>query len=102
MIISGGENIYPVEIENVLNGHPAVAEVGVIGVPHEKWGETPLAVVVRRPGQTTRADDLVAYTRANLATYKCPSRIIFADSLPRNASGKLLKHEMRKIYGGAA
>ncbi len=102
MIISGGENIYPAEIENVLNGHPAVAEVGVIGVPHEKWGETPLAVVVRRPGQTTRADDLVAYTRANLATYKCPSRIIFADSLPRNASGKLLKHEMRKIYGGAA
>ena len=102
MIISGGENIYPAEIENVLNGHPAVAEVGVIGVPHEKWGETPLAVVVRKPGQSTSADELIAYTRANLATYKCPSRIAFADSLPRNASGKLLKHEMRKTYGAAS
>lgn len=100
MIISGGENIYPAEIENVLNGHPAVTEVGVIGIPHEKWGETPLAVIVQKPGQSARAEDLIAYTRANLATYKCPSCIVFADSLPRNASGKLLKHEMRKTYGG--
>lgn len=99
MIISGGENIYPAEIENVLNGHPAVAEVGVIGVPHEKWGETPLAVVVRHPDRPAEAEDLISYTRGNLATYKCPGRIVFADSLPRNASGKLLKHEMRRIYG---
>ncbi|MGV0818159.1 acyl-CoA synthetase [Martelella sp. AMO21009] len=102
MIISGGENIYPAEIENVLNGHPAVAEVGVIGVPHEKWGETPLAVVVRKPGQEATAEELIAYTRANLATYKCPSRVLIAEALPRSASGKLLKFEMRKMFGGAA
>jgi long-chain acyl-CoA synthetase len=101
MIISGGENIYPAEIENVLNGHPAVAQVGVIGVPHERWGETPLAVVVLRAGQTATEAELIAHTRANLATYKCPTRIMIADSLPRNASGKLLKPEMRRIYGGA-
>ena len=98
MIISGGENIYPAEIENVLNGHPGVAEVGVIGVAHEKWGEPPLAVVVRTSGTTVTADELIAYTRENLATYKCPSRVVFATQLPRNASGKLLKHEMRRIY----
>ena len=99
MIISGGENIYPAEIENVLNGHPAVAQVGVIGVPHPKWGETPLAVVVPKPGTQVTEAELTAYTRANLATYKCPSRFVFADSLPRNASGKLLKPEMRRLWG---
>ncbi|MZR12183.1 long-chain-fatty-acid--CoA ligase [Maritimibacter sp. DP07] len=102
MIISGGENIYPAEIENVLNGHPAVAEVGVIGVAHEKWGETPLAVVVRKAGQAADAGALIAYTRKNLATYKCPSRIVFVESLPRNASGKLLKHVMRDTYGATS
>jgi acyl-CoA synthetase (AMP-forming)/AMP-acid ligase II len=100
MIISGGENIYPAEIENVLNGHPAVAQVGVIGVPHEHWGETPLAVVVLKDGQTATEADLIAYARADLAHYKCPTRVVFAESLPRNASGKLLKPEMRRIYGG--
>jgi long-chain acyl-CoA synthetase len=98
MTISGGENIYPAEIENVLNGHPAVAEVGVIGVAHDKWGETPLAVVVRGEDHTVEADELIAYTRANLATYKCPSRVVFTEQLPRNACGKLLKHEIRRIY----
>ncbi|MCE8534733.1 long-chain-fatty-acid--CoA ligase [Ruegeria pomeroyi] len=102
MIISGGENIYPAEIENVLNGHPAVAQVGVIGVPHERWGETPLAVVVLKDGQSATAEDLIAHCRADLARYKCPTRVVFADSLPRNASGKLLKPEMRRIYGAAA
>jgi long-chain acyl-CoA synthetase len=102
MIISGGENIYPAEIENVLNGHPAVAQVGVIGVPHDRWGETPLAAVVLRPGTQATEDDLRAYTRANLATYKCPSRFIFVPELPRNASGKLLKPEMRRLWGAGA
>lgn len=102
MIISGGENIYPAEIENVLNGHTAVAQVGVIGVPHERWGETPLAVVVAKDGQTATEQELIAYCRENLAHYKCPTRIVFADGLPRNASGKLLKPEMRRIYGAAA
>lgn len=99
MIISGGENIYPAEIENVLNGHPGVAEVGVIGVPHPKWGETPLAVVVPNPGATLTEAALMEFTRANLATYKCPSRFVLAEALPRNASGKLLKPEMRRRWG---
>ena len=102
MIISGGENIYPAEIENVLNGHDAVAEVGVIGVPHDRWGETPLAVIVPRTGAVVSAEDLLTYTREHLARYKCPGQIVFADSLPRNASGKLLKGDLRRIYGGAA
>lgn len=101
MIISGGENIYPAEIENLLNGHPAVAEVGVIGIGHERWGETPLAVVVLRDGTSVTEEELLAYTRSNLATYKCPTRIIIAETLPRNASGKLMKPEMRQIYGTA-
>ncbi len=102
MIISGGENIYLAEIENVLNGHPAVAEVGVIGVPHERWGETPLAAVVLREGHSASEDELIAHTRADLAHYKCPTRVEIAESLPRNASGKLLKPEMRRIYGAGA
>ena len=76
------------------------AQVGVIGVPHERWGETPLAVVVLKDGQTATEADLIAYARADLAHYKCPTRVVFAESLPRNASGKLLKPEMRRIYGG--
>lgn len=102
MIISGGENIYPAEIENVLNGHPAVAQVGVIGVPHDRWGETPLAAVVLRPGASATEEELRSYTRANLATYKCPSRFLFVADLPRNASGKLLKPEMRRLWGAGA
>ena len=97
MIISGGENIYPAEIENVLNGHPAVKEVAVIGVPHAKWGETPRAVVVLRPAHSASPQELMAYTRERLAHYKCPSSVVFADILPRNASGKLLKRELRRL-----
>jgi acyl-CoA synthetase (AMP-forming)/AMP-acid ligase II len=97
MIISGGENIYPAEIENVLNGHPAVREVAVIGVPHEKWGETPRAVVVLRDGQQATPQELMAFTRQHLAHYKCPTSVVFSDVLPRNASGKLLKRELRRL-----
>jgi long-chain acyl-CoA synthetase len=99
MIISGGENIYPAEIENVLNGHSAVREVAVIGVPHEKWGETPRAVVVLREGQQATPQELIAFTRERLAHYKCPTSVVFADVLPRNASGKLLKRELRLLQG---
>ncbi len=98
MIISGGENIYPAEVENALNAHPAVLEVGVIGVPHERWGETPMAIVVLRPGQHPEPTDLIAFTRERLAHYKCPTKLIFSDTLPRNASGKLLKRELRRQY----
>ena len=101
MIISGGENIYPAEIENVLNGHPDVREVAVIGVAHAKWGETPRAIVVPQPGRQPDADELIAWTRERLAHYKCPTSVRFAESLPRNASGKLLKRELRRTHGEA-
>ncbi|CAN1510028.1 CaiC Acyl-CoA synthetases (AMP-forming)/AMP-acid ligases II [Burkholderiaceae bacterium] len=102
LIISGGENIYPAEVENVLNGHAAVKEVAVMGVPHEKWGETPRAVVVLRPGMTASPAELIAFTRERLAHYKCPSSVVFAEVLPRNASGKLLKRELRLTHAGPA
>lgn len=98
MIISGGENIYPAEIENALLFHPAVSEAAVIGVPHERWGETPRAIIVPKPGQEATQDDILAFVRTRLARYKCPTSIIFVQSLPRNASGKLLKRELRRLY----
>lgn len=98
MIISGGENIYPAEIENVLNAHEGVSEVAVIGVAHEKWGETPLAVIVPKEGAQIRQDEVIGFCRERLAHYKCPTRVEVAKGLPRNASGKLLKHELRKLY----
>ena len=98
MIISGGENIYPAEVENAMNAHPAVKEVGVIGIPHSRWGETPMAVVVLRDGQTASPAELISFTRDRLAHYKCPTSVVIANELPRNASGKLLKRELRKIY----
>jgi len=98
MIISGGENIYPAEVENAMNAHPAVKEVGVIGVPHSHWGETPMAIVVLRSGQTAEPEDLMAFTRDRLAHYKCPTSVVMANELPRNASGKLLKRELRRLY----
>ena len=98
MIVSGGENVYPAEIENVLNAHPAVREVGVIGARHEKWIETPVAIVVLKPGFAADEAALIAFTRERLAHFKCPTRVRFAESLPRNASGKLLKREMRRLF----
>jgi len=98
MIVSGGENVYPAEVENVLCDHPAILEVAVIGVPHERWGETVKAVVVFRPGQQATQDDLVAFARTRLAKFKCPTSVEVTDVLPRNASGKLLKRELRGIY----
>ena len=98
LIISGGENIYPAEIENILNGHPAILEVAVIGIPHPKWGESPRAVVVLRQDMQTTQAELIAYTREHLAHYKCPTSVVFSAQLPRNASGKLLKRELRRIY----
>jgi acyl-CoA synthetase (AMP-forming)/AMP-acid ligase II len=98
MIVSGAENIYPAEVENVLGDHPAVSEVAVIGVPHERWGETVKAIVVLRSDKRAEERELIDFTRARLATYKCPTSIEFAESLPRNASGKLLKKDLRKPY----
>ncbi|GII32675.1 long-chain-fatty-acid--CoA ligase [Planotetraspora mira] len=99
MIVSGGENVYPAEVESVLTAHPAVAEVAVIGVPSEQWGEVPHAVVVLRPGAAqVGADDVIAFARERLAHFKCPRGVTFAEALPRNASGKLLKNRLRETH----
>lgn len=101
MFISGGENIYPAEVERVISMHPAVAEVAVIGVPHEKWGETPKALVVPREGKTLTKDEIVEHCRKHLAGYKKPTYVAFVSELPRNASGKVLKRELRRSHGGS-
>ncbi|MBI3637655.1 MAG: long-chain-fatty-acid--CoA ligase [Candidatus Rokubacteria bacterium] len=98
MIISGGENVYPAEIENALFDHPGVADVAVIGVPDERWGETVKAIVVKKAGAAVSADDVIAFARGRLAHYKCPTSVDFAETLPRNPSGKLLKRELREPY----
>jgi long-chain acyl-CoA synthetase len=97
MIVSGGENVYPTEIENVLYEHPGVAETAVIGVPHPRWGETPRAVIVPNAGAELLAEDIIAFVRKRLAHYKCPTSVEFVDVLPRSASGKILKRELRAV-----
>ncbi len=99
MVISGGENVYPAEVERVLVEHPDVAEVAVIGLPHEKWGETVHAVVVPTPGTTPDAAALISFARGRLAHYKCPSGVTFLDTLPRNPTGKVIKRELRAKLG---
>ncbi len=101
MIISGGENIYPTEIENVLYEHPGIAEAAVVGVPHERWGETPKAVIVARDSARLSEQELIEFVRERLARYKCPTSVAFVSALPRNASGKILKHELRAQYGAS-
>jgi acyl-CoA synthetase (AMP-forming)/AMP-acid ligase II len=96
MIISGGENIYSIEVERVLSEHPAVAEVAVIGVPDEKWGESVKAVVALESEATEQ--ELIAWCRERLAGYKCPKTVDITDALPRNPTGKVLKKELRKPY----
>jgi long-chain acyl-CoA synthetase len=98
MIVSGAENIYPAEVENVLMGHPGVSEVAVIGVPHERWGETVKAIVVRVADADVTESKLIAYARERLAHYKCPTSVEFAVELPRNATGKILKRDLREPY----
>jgi long-chain acyl-CoA synthetase len=96
MIVSGGENVYPIEVEEALSQHPDVAEVAVIGVPDERWGETVKALVVARTGTSPTADELVAFARERLAGYKLPRSIEFVAGLPRTPSGKVLKRELRE------
>jgi fatty-acyl-CoA synthase len=97
MIISGGENIYCAEVENVLAAHPAIADVAVVAAPHEKWGETPAAVVVPRDsGAPPSLDDITEWCQARLAPYKKPTQLHLLDALPRNASGKVLKPVLRQ------
>jgi long-chain acyl-CoA synthetase len=98
MIISGGENIYPAEVESALFGHPAVADVAVIGIPDDKWGESVKAIVVKRPGAKVTPDELIGFARERIAHYKAPRSVDFVDTLPRTPSGKILKRELRKPF----
>lgn len=100
MIISGGENVYPSEVEGVLGLHPAVRDVAVVGVPHEKWGETPLAVVVLHQGMAATEAELRDWCRERLAGFKCPARVVFVDEseMPRTATGKVLHRVLRQRF----
>jgi acyl-CoA synthetase (AMP-forming)/AMP-acid ligase II len=98
MIISGGENIYPAEVENALFGHPAIADVAVIGVPDGKWGEAVKAVVVKKPGVDVSAEEVIAFARTRIAGFKVPRSSDLVDALPRRPSGKSLKRELRRPY----
>ena len=100
VIISGGENISSPDIEDTLYKHPDVVECAVIGVPHEKWGETPLAIVVKRDGSELTEEGLIAFCRDNMAHFKCPTRVDFVSELPRTATGKLQKFRLRDQYWG--
>jgi len=98
MIISGGENIYPREIEEVVARHPAVREVVVIGVPDPQWGEAIKAVVALKAGASVTADELIAFCKDHIASYKKPKSVDFVDELPKSNYGKLLKRELRAKY----
>ena len=104
MIISGGENVYPSEVEGVLGQHPAVRDVAVVGVPHDKWGETPLAVVVLHPGQAADEAQLRDWCRQRLAGFKVPSRVVMVEEgdMPRTATGKILHRMLRQRFEALA
>ena len=98
VIISGGENVSSIEVEDALFSHPAVAEVCVIGVPHDKWGETVKALVVLAPGTSVTEAELIEHCRGRLAHYKCPTSVEFRDELARTATGKLQKFKLRAPF----
>lgn len=99
MYISGGENVYPAEVENILNRFAPIAEVAVIGIPDSKWGETGMAIVVPRPDRKFSEEDFFAFCRQNLASYKRPAKLVITDkALPRTATGKLIKKELKSTY----
>lgn len=98
VIISGGENVYPVEVEHILSAHPEIAEVTVIGVPDDRWGETVKAVVVPRPGAAPESAAIIGYCRERLAHFKCPTSVDLVEVLPRTATGKVRKPELRAPY----
>jgi fatty-acyl-CoA synthase len=102
MYISGGENVYPAEIENVLHSHPAVAQAAVVGAPHPRWGESGVAFVVAARGATVGSDELIAWCKTRVAGYKVPSQVVLVDDLPRNATGKVVKAPLRETARGTA
>jgi len=98
MIVSGGENVYPAEVENAIYGHPAVAEVAVIGVPSDRWGEEVKAVVVPKAGVSLAEADVIAWAREHIAAFKAPKSVDFVDALPKSGAGKILRRELRDPY----
>lgn len=100
MYISGGENVYPIEIETVLYQQPEIAEAAVVGVPHERWGETGLAAIALKPGRTLEPEDLRARLKRVLAGYKVPGHYLFLETLPKSAAGKMLKPQIRRLFQG--
>jgi fatty-acyl-CoA synthase len=102
MIVSGGENVFPAEVEETLSAHPDVAEAGVIGVPDEEWGQRLAAFVVPRRGARLRVEDVKGHVRDRLARYKVPRDVVFVPELPRNASGKVLKRQLAEMHDGAS
>jgi fatty-acyl-CoA synthase len=99
MFISGGENVYPAEVENVIYHHPAVAEVAVIGVPHPQWQEVGRALVVAKEGHTLTEKEVIDFCQGKLAKFKIPKSVVFVEALPRTAAGKVLKRELRQEFG---
>jgi fatty-acyl-CoA synthase len=95
MYISGGENVYPAEVENVIHQLPQVLEAAIIGVPDDRWGETGKAVIVVKPGETLDEETVITHCLANLAKFKIPKSVVFVDALPRTATGKVLKRQLR-------
>jgi fatty-acyl-CoA synthase len=98
MILVGGENVYPRELEDALEIHPQVTEAAVVGIPHDVWGEEVLALIVRAEGAMVTDRELIAHCRQRLARFKCPTRVEFRDGLPRNAAGKVEKKQLRAPY----
>ena len=98
MIITGGENVYPTEVEDILCKHPKIQQVAIIGVPDEKWGEAVKAVVVPNPDAETTEAEIIAYAKEHMAGYKCPKSVDFWDSLPVNPVGKILRRKIREKY----
>lgn len=95
MIISGGENVYPAEVEQVIRRHPRIREVAVVGAPHERWGEVPVAFVVLNEGETLALEELQQHCAGRLARFKIPKAVFVVQQLPRNATGKVLKTVLR-------
>ena len=102
MYISGGENVYPAEVENVLFQLPQVADAAIIGVPDERWGEVGMAIIVRKQDEELEEGDVIRHCLGRLARFKVPQSVVFVDSLPRNATGKVLKRELRVQFAGEA
>jgi fatty-acyl-CoA synthase len=99
MYKSGGENVYPAEVELILAPHPDIADIAVVGIPDDRWGEVGMAVIVPAPGKTVTLESLREFGAAQLARYKLPQRLVLVDELQRNVTGKVQRQELVKMYG---